>query len=198
MLSDAAQHVSAFADIYDFIVLANAVDARMFIFSREAFALQRSVNIFFISWHSITPPFFIFSIIIISKILYKIKSADGVRRVCNALSIKSKRPKQVNPSQSFYKNEWSEYLLTIIRIEMNNMLIYEDLPDYSHDMHMRGFSPSQILEAFRRTNRKNMEERKKKKREESFLEKEFARLVESLAKASIDAAVVNLFQTLEM
>lgn len=78
------------------------------------------------------------------------------------------------------------------------MLIYEDLPDYSHDMHMHGFSPSQILEAFRRTNRKKQEERKKKEREESFLEKEFARLVESLAKASIDAAVVNIFETFEM
>ncbi len=78
------------------------------------------------------------------------------------------------------------------------MLIYDDLPDYSHDMHLRGFSPTQILEAFRRTNRKNMEERKKKKREESLFEKELARIVESLAKASIDAAVVNIFETIEM
>ena len=78
------------------------------------------------------------------------------------------------------------------------MLIYDDLPDYSHDMYLRGFSPTQILEAFRRTNRKRTDERKKKKREESFLEKEMARMVESLAKASIDAAVVNIFETIEM
>ena len=43
-----------------------------------------------------------------------------------------------------------------------------------------------------------MEERKKKKREESLFEKELARIVESLAKASIDAAVVNIFETIEM
>jgi hypothetical protein len=54
------------------------------------------------------------------------------------------------------------------------------------------------LEAFRRTNRKKQEERKKKEREESFLDKELAHMVEKLAKASIDAAVVNLFKTFEM
>lgn len=75
---------------------------------------------------------------------------------------------------------------------------YEDLPDYSPDMYLRGFSPEQILESFRRTNRKRTDERKKKKREESLLEKEMARMVESLAKASIDAAVVNIFETIEM
>ena len=78
------------------------------------------------------------------------------------------------------------------------MTYYPDLPDYSPDMYLHGFSPEQILEAFRRTNRKRTDERKKKKREESFLEKEIARMVESLAKASIDAAVVNLFETFEM
>ena len=78
------------------------------------------------------------------------------------------------------------------------MMIYPDLPDYSPDMHLHGFSPEQIFESFRRTNRKRTDERKKKKREESFLEKEMARMVESLAKASIDAAVVNIFETLEM
>ncbi len=78
------------------------------------------------------------------------------------------------------------------------MIYYDDLPDYSDDMYLHGFSPSQILEAFRRTNRKKQEERKKKEREESFLDKELAHMVEKLAKASIDAAVVNLFKTFEM
>lgn len=78
------------------------------------------------------------------------------------------------------------------------MTYYPDLPDYSPDMYLHGFSPEQILESFRRTNRKRTDERRKKRREESFLEKEIARMVESLAKASIDAAVVNLFETLEM
>ena len=58
------------------------------------------------------------------------------------------------------------------------MTIYPDLPDYSPDMHRRGFSPWETLESMRRTNRKKTEERKKKKREESFLEKELARMVE--------------------
>lgn len=78
------------------------------------------------------------------------------------------------------------------------MTYYHDLPDYSPDMYLHGFSPEQIFESFRRTNRKRTDERRKKRREESFLEKEIARMVESLAKASIDAAVVNLFETFEM
>ena len=78
------------------------------------------------------------------------------------------------------------------------MTIYSELPDYSHDMHLHGYSPQQIFEAFHRTNRKKTEERKKKKRDETFLEKELAHMVEKLAKASIDAAVVNLFKTFEM
>jgi len=78
------------------------------------------------------------------------------------------------------------------------MTIYPDLPDYSPDMYLHGFSPEQIMEAFRRTNRKKRNEGKKKKREDSFLEKEIAHMIEKLAKASIDAAVVNLFETLEL
>lgn len=78
------------------------------------------------------------------------------------------------------------------------MTIYPDLPDYSNDMYLHRFSPWEILESMRRTNRKKSDERKKKKREESFLEKEIAHMVEKLAKASIDAAVVNLFETIEL
>lgn len=78
------------------------------------------------------------------------------------------------------------------------MTIYSELPEYSSDMYLHGYSPQQIFEAFRRTNRKKNEERKKKKREETILEKELAHMVEKLAKASIDAAVVNIFETFEM
>ena len=50
----------------------------------------------------------------------------------------------------------------------------------------------------RRTNRKKRDERKKKEQEDSFLEKEIAHFVENTAKASVDAAVVNIFKTFEM
>ena len=48
------------------------------------------------------------------------------------------------------------------------MLYNPDLPDYSHDMYLKGFNAYQIFEANKRTNRK----KQKKKEEESIFEKE--------------------------
>ena len=59
----------------------------------------------------------------------------------------------------------------------NNMIYMQDLPDYSNDMYLKGFSPIEILEAMRRTNRK----KQKQKREESILEKEMFNFIEGMA-----------------
>lgn len=67
------------------------------------------------------------------------------------------------------------------------MLYNENLPDYSNDMYLKGFNPYEILEAFRRTNRK-------KKREESILEKEMFNFIEGLATATINKAVEDMFE----
>ena len=64
-------------------------------------------------------------------------------------------------------------------------MIYNDLPEYSHDMYLKGFNPFQILEAMRRTNRK----KQKKKKEESILEKETLNFIEGMATAAVNKAI---------
>lgn len=66
------------------------------------------------------------------------------------------------------------------------MIYNPDLPDYSDDMYLKGFNPYEILEAFRRT--------KKKKREESIIEKETFKFIEGLATAAINKAVEDMFE----
>ncbi len=69
-------------------------------------------------------------------------------------------------------------------------MIYNDLPEYSHDMYLKGFNPFEILEAFRRTEKKKRD----KKREESIFEKETLRFIEGLATAAINKAVDDMFE----
>lgn len=66
------------------------------------------------------------------------------------------------------------------------MIYNQDLPDYSHDMYLKGFNAYQIFEANRRTNRK--------KREESIIEKETFDFIEALALATIEKAVDEMFE----
>ena len=66
----------------------------------------------------------------------------------------------------------------------------QNLPDYSNDMYLKGFSPYEILEAMRRTNRK----KQKNKREDSILEKEIFNFIEGMATAAINEAMDDLFE----
>ena len=68
-------------------------------------------------------------------------------------------------------------------------MIYNDLPEYSHDMYLKGFNPFQILEAKRRTNRK----KQKKKNEESILEKEMLNFIDAMATAAVNKAIDEIF-----
>ena len=70
------------------------------------------------------------------------------------------------------------------------MLYNQDLPDYSKDMYLKGFSPYQILEAFRRTEKKKRD----KKREESIFEKEMFNFIEGIATAAINEALDDIFE----
>jgi len=63
----------------------------------------------------------------------------------------------------------------------------QNLPDYTHDMYLRGFNPYEILEALRRTKRK-------KKKEESILEKEIFNFIEGMATAAINGAIDEIFK----
>lgn len=70
------------------------------------------------------------------------------------------------------------------------MIYNQDLPDYSHDMYLKGFNAYQIFEANRRTNRK----KQKKKREESFLEKEMFNFIEGMITATVNEAIDDIFE----
>ena len=70
------------------------------------------------------------------------------------------------------------------------MNYYQDLPDYSKDMYLKGFSPYQILEALRRTEKKKRD----KKREESIFEKEMFNFIEGMATATIKEAIDDIFE----
>ena len=68
------------------------------------------------------------------------------------------------------------------------MIYNPDLPNYSDDMYLKGFNPFEILEAFRRTEKKKRD----KKRAESIFEKETLRFIEGLATAAINQAVEDM------
>lgn len=70
------------------------------------------------------------------------------------------------------------------------MIYNPDLPDYTDDMYLKGFNPFEILEAFRRTEKKKRD----KKKEESILEKETLRFIEGLATATIKEAIDDIFE----
>ena len=68
------------------------------------------------------------------------------------------------------------------------------MPEYSHAMHLKGFSPTQIYSAFKQTNRRKQKDRKKKKREESILEKETMAFIESILMATTKEAMKDIFK----
>ena len=70
------------------------------------------------------------------------------------------------------------------------MIYSQDLPDYSHDMYLKGFNAYQIFEANRRTNIK----KQKKKREESILEKEMFNFIEGMITATVNEAIDDIFE----
>ena len=70
------------------------------------------------------------------------------------------------------------------------MIYNQQLPEYSHDMYLKGFTPWQIFEAFRRTNLKKL----KKKKDESILQKEMFNFIESMATVVINEALDDIFK----
>lgn len=70
------------------------------------------------------------------------------------------------------------------------MIYNQQLPEYSHDMHLKGFTPQQILEALRSTNRKKL----KKKKDESIFQKEMFSFIESMATVVIKKAIDDIFK----
>lgn len=73
--------------------------------------------------------------------------------------------------------------------------MYNDLPDYSPTMHMKGFSAMQIYSSFKQTQRKKQKDKKEKRQEQSFLEKEIFNFIEGMAEATIYQAMDDIFES---
>ena len=68
------------------------------------------------------------------------------------------------------------------------------MPEYSNTMYLKGFSPTQIYSAFKQTQRRTRKVEKKKKREESILEKETMAFIEAMLMATTKEAMKEIFK----
>ena len=71
---------------------------------------------------------------------------------------------------------------------------HSNLPEYSHDMYLKGYDAYQVYAAFKKSQRKKHEEKRKKKREQSIMEKEVFNFMESMAEAAINEAIDQLLK----
>lgn len=63
------------------------------------------------------------------------------------------------------------------------------MPEYSHSMYLKGFTPTQIYSAFKQTQRRKQKDKKDKKREQSILEKETFAFIEKMLGVAVDEAI---------
>ena len=68
------------------------------------------------------------------------------------------------------------------------------MPEYSNTMYLKGFSPTQIYSAFKQTQRRKQNDKRKKKREESILEKETMAFIEAMLMATTKEAMKDIFK----
>lgn len=74
------------------------------------------------------------------------------------------------------------------------MQYYSNLPEYSPTMHLQGFNAYQVYAAFKQSQRKKHDQKRKEKREQSIMEKEIFRLMEKSAEAGLNAALDDIFK----
>lgn len=72
--------------------------------------------------------------------------------------------------------------------------MHDNLPEYSPTMHLQGFDAYQVYAAFKKSQRKKLDQKRKQKREQSILEKEIFQLMEKSAEAAINAALDDIFK----
>jgi hypothetical protein len=72
--------------------------------------------------------------------------------------------------------------------------VYDNLPEYSPTMHLQGYDAYQVYTAFKKSQRKKLDQKRKQKREQSILEKEIFQLMEKSAEAAINAALDDIFK----
>ena len=68
------------------------------------------------------------------------------------------------------------------------------MPEYSHSMYLKGFTPTQIYSAFKQTQRRKQKDKREKKREESILEKETMAFIEAMLMATSKEAMKEIFK----
>lgn len=73
-------------------------------------------------------------------------------------------------------------------------MLQPTMPEYSHSMYLKGFTPTQIYSAFKQTQRRKHDDKKKKKREQSVLEKETFAFIEKMLGAVVDEAMKDIFK----
>lgn len=68
------------------------------------------------------------------------------------------------------------------------------MPEYSHAMHLKGFTPTQIYSAFKQTQRRKQKDKKDKKREQSIFGKETMAFIEAMLMATTKEAMKDIFK----
>ena len=68
------------------------------------------------------------------------------------------------------------------------------MPEYSNTMYLKGFSATQVYSAFKQTQRRKQNDKRKKKREQSILEKETMAFIEAMLSAMIEKAMKDIFK----
>lgn len=68
------------------------------------------------------------------------------------------------------------------------------MPEYSNTMYLKGFSATQVYSAFKQTQRRKQNDKRKKKREQSILEKETMSFIEAMLAAMLDKAMKDIFK----
>ena len=73
-------------------------------------------------------------------------------------------------------------------------MLEPQMPAYSDTMHLKGYTPMQIYSAFKQTQRRKYNDKRKKKQEESILEKEMFAFVEAMLMATTKEAMKEIFK----
>ena len=68
------------------------------------------------------------------------------------------------------------------------------MPEYSNTMYLKGFSATQVYSAFKQTQRRKQNDKRKKKREQSILEKETMAFIEAMLSAMIEKSMKDIFK----
>ena len=66
------------------------------------------------------------------------------------------------------------------------------MPEYSNTMYLKGFSATQVYSAFKQTQRRKQNDKRKKKREQSILEKETMSFIEAMLAAMVEKAMKEI------